>query len=133
MGGGRIVGDRQRLTQAVIQLAQNATQHTGEGDVIAIGSAIADGEARLWVRDSGPGIDEAEQERIFERFARTAAGRRRSEGAGLGLSIVRAIAEAHRGRVEVSSRPGAGATFAIVVPVDRPEPEQLEQPEVRTP
>ena len=130
VGGGRIVGDRQRLTQAVMQLAQNATQHTWEGDVIAMGSAVADGEARFWVRDSGPGIDEAERERIFERFARIAAGRRRSEGAGLGLSIVRAIAEAHRGRVEVSGRPAVGATFTIVVPVDRPEPEQ---PEVRTP
>ncbi len=73
------------------------------------------------MRDSGPGIPSRDQERIFERFARTSASRRRSEGAGLGLSIVRAIAESHDGRVELVSRPGAGATFTIVIPLRGPE------------
>ena len=58
---------------------------------------------------------------MFERFARAAASRRRSEGAGLGLAIVRAIAEAHGGRAELASMPGAGSTFTVVVPMDGPE------------
>jgi len=59
----------------------------------------------------------ADTERIFERFARAGGARRRSEGAGLGLSIVRAIAEAHGGRVELDTRPGAGATFTLMIPL----------------
>jgi len=113
---GRIVGDRQRLTQAVMNLAHNAVEHTGEGDAITLGTALSNGDARLWVRDEGPGVSATDQGRIFERFARSSDGRRSSEGAGLGLAIVRAIAEAHGGRVELRSRPGAGATFTVVVP-----------------
>jgi two-component system, OmpR family, sensor kinase len=114
---GRIVADRQRLTQAVMQLAENAVRQTARDDAIAIGAAIVDGMARLWVRDSGPGIPHEEQQALFDRF-RT-AGRR--DGLGLGLSIVKAIAEAHSGHVELRSRPGAGATFTLVVPTDQPE------------
>jgi signal transduction histidine kinase len=113
-----MVGDRQRLTQAVMGLAQNAVQHTRDGDTIWIGTAVERGEAKFWVRDDGPGVAPDDQERIFERFARASASRRRSEGAGLGLAIVRAIAEAHGGRVGLSSRPGAGATFTVVVPLN---------------
>ncbi|MBA2529003.1 MAG: HAMP domain-containing histidine kinase [Euzebyales bacterium] len=120
----RIVADRQRLTQAIVQLAQNATQHTQQGDTVAIGSAAANGEARLWVRDNGSGVSAEDRDRIFERFSRAAASRRRSEGAGLGLSIVRAIASAHRGRVELDSRPGEGATFTVVVPIDPERPQE---------
>jgi two-component system, OmpR family, sensor kinase len=115
VGRGVLVADRQRLTQAVVQLASNAVQHTGEGDEIVLGSRVEAGEARFWVRDTGPGVPEEDRERIFERFVH---GRTRTEtgGTGLGLSIVRAIAEGHRGRVELASRPGAGATFTVVVP-----------------
>jgi two-component system, OmpR family, sensor kinase len=118
VGRGLIVADRQRLTQAIMQLAQNATEHTTPGAEIALGSAVVDGHASLWVRDTGPGIPPEEQDRIFQRFART--GRRGSAGAGLGLAIVRAIAEAHQGRVELTSNPGLGATFTVVIPVDQP-------------
>lgn len=120
-GTGRIVADRQRLTQAIMNLAQNATQHTTENDIIALGSVLSHGEARFWVRDTGVGIPYIDQQRIFERFARAADSRRRSEGAGLGLAIVRAIAIAHGGRVDLLSRLGGGSTFTIVIP---PEPPQ---------
>jgi signal transduction histidine kinase len=118
-GGGEIEADPQRLTEAVLNLAQNAVEHTGEGDLIELGARLADNHARLWVRDSGPGIDPAARERIFERFGRgeNAAGRR--EGSGLGLAITRAIAEAHGGGVELDSRPGHGATFTLSIPVRR--------------
>jgi signal transduction histidine kinase len=125
-GRGVIVADRQRLTQAVLQLAQNAVQHGPEGEPIGIGSTVAGGEASFWVHDAGPAIPASEQIAIFDRFRR-GASRHRSEGAGLGLAIVKAIAEAHHGRVWLDSRPGAGTTFRIVVPVDPPH-EQREKP-----
>jgi signal transduction histidine kinase len=121
-GHGEILADRQRLTQAIVQLAENAAKHTENGDPVTIGTLVADGEVRLWVRDSGPGIPLHEQHEIFERFAR-GSGVRRSDGAGLGLSIVQAIARAHGGRVELRSRPGAGATFTLVIPVGGPRGE----------
>jgi len=120
-----IRADRQRLTQAVMNLAQNAVQHTVEGEAIEIGVETVGSWARLWVTDTGPGVPAADTERIFERFARAAGARRRSEGAGLGLSIVRAIAEAHGGRAKLDSRPGAGATFSLLIPlrpIDAPRP-----------
>ena len=117
----RLRADRQRLTQAVMGLAQNAVQHTSDGDAVWIGTDV-DGEfASLWVRDSGPGVSPEDQTRVFERFARASASRRRSEGAGLGLAIVRAIAEAHGGHAELASEPGEGARFTVVVPLEGPE------------
>jgi two-component system OmpR family sensor kinase len=124
-GQGVIVADRQRLTQAIMQLAQNAAEHTTDRARIELGSDIVNGRARLWVHDSGPGIPPEDRERIFHRFARMGDGTRGSAGAGLGLSIVRAIAEAHHGMVEVRSRPGEGATFIVVIPVDQPEPDRV--------
>ena len=119
-GRGVIVADRQRVTQAMIQLAQNATQHTKEGDEIALGSSVRDGHARLWVRDAGSGIASEDQRVIFDRFSRGARGRG-EDGAGLGLSIVTAIADAHHGSVEVESSEGRGSRFTLVLPVDQPE------------
>jgi signal transduction histidine kinase len=113
---GAIVGDRERLSQALIQLLQNAVDHTDPGQEVSLGSRIRDGRAEFWVRDAGPGIPPDMRERIFDRFTRVAS--RRSDGAGLGLSIVRAIAEGHGGRARVHSEVGAGATFTIEVPVD---------------
>jgi signal transduction histidine kinase len=122
-GQGVIVGDRQRLTQAMMQLAENAARYADGDGPIAIGSLVSGGEARLWVRDRGPGIPVQEREAIFERFRR-GEGTERSDGAGLGLAIVKTIAEAHHGRVELETGPG-GSVFTIVVPVDQPT-EALE-------
>ncbi|MCW2614055.1 MAG: integral rane sensor signal transduction histidine kinase [Frankiales bacterium] len=108
-------GDRHRLTQALLQLADNAVRSTAPGATIAVGSSATDGEVRLWVRDDGPGVAERDRGRIFERFGRAQTGRG-TEGSGLGLSIVCAIAEAHRGHVELASEPGHGATFTLVLP-----------------
>lgn len=114
---GQMMGDRQRITQAVMNLAQNATQHTQPGNTIAIGSVMQNGEARFWVRDTGEGIAPEDQTRVFQRFARGKYSRRRSEGAGLGLAIVSAIAIAHGGRVELSSQLGVGSTFTLAIPL----------------
>ncbi|MGY2085071.1 ATP-binding protein [Blastococcus sp. SYSU DS0539] len=113
--------DPQRLTQAVVALADNAVQHTGPGDRIVLGTRLSGDQLLVWVDDTGPGIPLADQQRVFERFARGGSGARRSEGAGLGLSIVQAIAAAHGGSVELHSRPGEGATFTLLLPA-RPAP-----------
>lgn len=118
IGKGKIVADRQRLTQAVMNLAQNATQHTTNKDTISLGSVISGNKCSFWVRDTGAGIGEADQQRIFQRFARAANSRRRSEGAGLGLAIVEAIAQTHGGQVTVASELGKGATFTIILPLE---------------
>ena len=111
-----VLADRQRLTQALTQLAQNAVQFTGDGDRIELSVRRSGGQALLAVADTGIGIEPADRRRIFERFARTDAGRRRADGAGLGLAIVAAIAQAHRGSVAVDSVPGVGSTFTLVLP-----------------
>jgi two-component system OmpR family sensor kinase len=116
-GSGWIVADRQRLTQAVMQLAENAVRYGRPGAPLWLGSAVDAGQAHLWVRDHGPGIAEADRRRIFERFARGAAAAAQPDGAGLGLAIVQAIAEAHQGRVELATFEGRGARFTVVLPV----------------
>jgi signal transduction histidine kinase len=109
--------DPQRITQAMVQLAQNAVQHTAPGQSIRIGSRVTGVSIELYVADSGPGVQPQDAEVIFERFRRGTSRRgTRGSGAGLGLSIVRAIAEGHRGgRVGLRQTPGGGATFVIVL------------------
>ena len=76
---------------------------------------------RFWVEDHGPGIAPADQRRIFEPFYRCGSElRRESQGIGIGLSIVRHVAEAHGGRVSVESTVGKGSRFTIVLPAQRP-------------
>lgn len=112
--------DPQRVTQAILQLCDNAVGHTAPGDRIAVGSAEVDGTLRLWVRDTGPGVPTEDRERIFERFARgseTGSGDR--PGLGLGLAIVSAIASAHGGTVGVEDATPPGARFTITLPAPR--------------
>jgi signal transduction histidine kinase len=119
VGHGVVIADRQRLTQLMMQLAQNAVQHTSEGDRIEIGSGLTGADVVLWVQDFGEGIAPSDIEHIFDRFAR-GTHRLAAEGAGLGLSIVRAIAEAHHGRAEVESELGRGSRFTVTFPADQP-------------
>ncbi|HEX2129505.1 MAG TPA: HAMP domain-containing sensor histidine kinase [Solirubrobacterales bacterium] len=117
-----VVADRQRLTQALMNLAQNAVAHTEPGDEIAFGAAVNGERASVWVRDTGTGIPPSEQRRIFSRFSRGSHSRDRYEGTGIGLAIVRAIAEAHGGRVRVTSRLGEGARFELLLPIEQDQP-----------
>jgi signal transduction histidine kinase len=113
--------DEQRITQALLQLAQNAVKHTVEGDEIGIGARLVGDSLELWVRDTGPGVPDADKDRIFHRFAR-AAVQPEDDGFGLGLSIVNAIARAHGGSVAVRDADGGGARFSIILPLTRKEP-----------
>ncbi len=121
---GEALLDRERITQAWLQLAANAVKFSPPGSVVALGSEISDGEVRLRMRDQGRGIAEEDIQRIFDRFERTDTS---TPGSGLGLPIVDAIARAHSGTVEVESEVGAGTTFTIVLPhtaVDGPSREE---------
>jgi signal transduction histidine kinase len=130
IASGNIIGDRQRLTQAVMNLAENATQYTSTTDTIALGAELNRHQLRLWVCDTGMGIAPEDQPRIFERFARGSKSFRRSEGSGLGLSIVRAIAQSHGGWVELLSTPNQGSTFTLVLPVEPPQEKLINQSKV---
>jgi signal transduction histidine kinase len=122
-GRGIIVADGQRLTQAVVQLAQNAVEHTGEGAEIGLGSDVSPAGARFWVRDTGSGVAAEDRERIFDRFER--GSNETGEGSGLGLAIVTAIARAHGGRADLARSASVGAIFSITVPTDQPAREGL--------
>jgi two-component system, OmpR family, sensor kinase len=113
---GTFFADRHRLTEAVMNLAHNAVQHTDGDDTIAIGANLNEDVARIWVRDTGAGISMPDQEIIFNRFTRGTDAHRRYAGGGLGLALVKAVAEAHGGHVVLESRLGEGSTFTIVVP-----------------
>lgn len=107
--------DPHRITQAVVALADNATRFTGPGDRIALGTEAVGDRLLVRVADSGPGVAPEDHRRVFRRFAR-GADAPRSDGAGLGLSIVEAIATTHGGRVHLESAPGHGATFTLDLP-----------------
>ena len=111
--------DEQRITQALLELAQNAVKHTRDGDEIGLGALVDDDRGlRLWVRDNGPGVADEAKSRIFERFARDEVDEH-DDGFGLGLSIVAAIARAHGGSAVVDDAPGGGALFILVIPQTR--------------
>ena len=122
---GSLQADPDRLAQALRNLARNAIEHTDEHDglVRLDVTRLTPDRIRFVVLDDGPGIPKDERERVFERFHRTDSGRTRtsSAGAGLGLAIVRAIAEAHRGTVRVKgTQNGRGAVIELVLPGFRP-------------
>jgi two-component system OmpR family sensor kinase len=107
-----VLADEQRLRHALDALVENALNATEEGGRATIDARVRGGRAVLEVSDTGTGIAAADLERIFERFARGADAETR-RGTGLGLPIVKAIAEAHGGAVAVDSTPGSGTTFTV--------------------
>ena len=114
-----VLADRDRLAVAFDALIENAVQHTREQDTIEVGVRRRDGTAVVSFRDTGTGIPTEDLDRIFDRFARADPGRSRHTGGfGLGLSIVRAIVEAHLGTVHVTSQVDMGTTFEIDLPLE---------------
>jgi two-component system, OmpR family, sensor kinase len=112
-------GDRDRLKQVLINLAANAIQYTPHGGDVFLSLEKISEQARIIVRDTGPGIPAEDLPHIFERFYRAEKSRTRGKttGFGLGLSIAHWIIEQHGGRIEVESKEGRGTTFAIWLPV----------------
>jgi heavy metal sensor kinase len=109
--------DQDLLLQLLLNLLDNALKYTTEGGRVTAGWETDGASARVWVEDTGIGIDPSEQPRIFDRFYRVDKTRSRAAGgSGLGLSISRWIAEAHKGGVSVESSPGRGARFTVTLP-----------------
>ncbi|MBD2872690.1 sensor histidine kinase [Paenibacillus arenilitoris] len=108
-----------KLKQVVLNLFLNAVQHTdADSGIIRLTLGVSDGNAELTVSDNGSGIGEEHLPHLFERFYRSESSRtRKSGGAGLGLAITKAIVEAHRGGIDVESKPGDGTTFRIRLPL----------------
>jgi two-component system phosphate regulon sensor histidine kinase PhoR len=114
-------GDHGALVQVLLNLLTNAWKH-GQGPIALRAAPAGAREVVLEVADRGAGIPAGEQRRIFDKFERgSAAVRSGTPGSGLGLAIVQAFVKAHRGRVELDSKPGAGATFRVFLPMDRSE------------
>jgi signal transduction histidine kinase len=113
-----ILADGERLERALLNLLSNAYKYGRDDGRIELKLEVLGGNARFEVIDDGPGIPEAEQGHIFERFYRPELeATQRNEGSGLGLPIARALVELHGGRIGVQSTPGAGATFWIELPL----------------
>jgi len=113
-----VLGDRDRLRQLIDNLFANVRAHTPPETPVHVGLHRRDGSVELTVADSGPGLDDEQAARVFERFYRTDSSRTRSSGGvGLGLSIVSAVAEAHGGRASVRPTEGGGATFVVSLPL----------------
>ena len=114
-----VYGDRRRLEQALLNLLSNAQKFSPPGATIVLAMAV-DGDDIIWsVEDRGPGIAPEARERLFERFFTAASDSGRS-GAGLGLPIALAIAEAHGGTIDIETEPGRGSRFALRVPAHGP-------------
>jgi two-component system OmpR family sensor kinase len=122
--GVEIIGDEQRIRQAVGNLLANIRAHTPRGTQTVVTVQMRAGMAMIEVADDGPGMPPEVMGRVFERFFRVDPSRSRaSGGSGLGLSIVAAIADAHGGRVEAESPEGGGAVFRILLPAEPPAEE----------
>ena len=111
------MGDALRLKQAIINLVDNAIKYNRPGGTIKLSVRTDDAQVVIQVQDSGIGISQADQQRIFDRFYRVDKSRSRAQGgSGLGLSIVKKIVEDHDGSIIVESEPDSGSTFTIVLP-----------------
>ena len=112
-------GDRDRLKQVLLNLMGNAIQYTPPGGEVFLSMAKVGEQARIIIRDTGPGIPAEDLPHIFDRFYRAEKSRTRGKttGFGLGLSIAHWIVEHHGGRIEVESKEGKGTTFAIWLPL----------------
>ncbi|OQX63465.1 MAG: hypothetical protein B6I38_05775 [Anaerolineaceae bacterium 4572_5.1] len=129
----QVDGDRDRLKQVLLNLVANAIQYTPADGEVSLSLAKIDEQARLVIRDTGPGIPEEDLPHIFERFYRAEKSRTRSKssGFGLGLSIAYWIITKHGGKIEVDSKDGQGTTFSIWLPLFDDGNQEISQLGIR--
>ena len=113
-----VKGDRERLAQVIANLLGNAVKYSPGGGLVSVEGEIADGMARVHVRDGGIGVPDEHQSRIFTKFFRGSARESGIAGTGLGLAVSREIIEAHGGRINFTSEAGAGSHFWFELPLD---------------
>ena len=112
--------DGRALQQALVNLIDNAVKHSPKGETVTVAISATAGAIDWSVSDHGPGIPEAEREKIFERFYRLGSElRRETQGVGIGLSVVKHIVEAHGGNILVESNMGSGSRFTIRLPMKK--------------
>jgi signal transduction histidine kinase len=109
-------GDERRIRQVIFNLLSNAVKFTPAGGAVDVSAAQVNGEVRVLVADTGPGLDPEDHERIFEEFQQTEAGVEQREGTGLGLALSKRLVELHGGRIWVDSELGKGSTFVFTLP-----------------
>jgi signal transduction histidine kinase len=114
-----VAADRELLSLALWNLVDNAVKYSPAGARVHVSVDRSSSEVRLAVRDEGPGIAAADRPRLFEQFVRGANAAATAPGSGLGLALVHRVVHAHAGRIELSSAPGAGSVFTIVLPLER--------------
>jgi len=112
-----IEADGRKLKQVILNLLTNAVKFTPAGGRVVAGASARDGEIVISVKDTGVGVDVADQERIFGEFEQTQNGKAAEEGTGLGLTLCRKLVELHGGRIWVESESGAGSTFIFTLPI----------------
>jgi signal transduction histidine kinase len=123
-GVPEIQGDKDALEQALLNLLHNAVKYSGKSRDVELRLLLQDGEAAIEVEDHGMGIGPEEKEKICDKYYRSGAAiDNRISGAGLGLSIVNHIVQAHGGRLEIESAVGNGSTFSIILPTGQAEKE----------
>jgi signal transduction histidine kinase len=115
-GPVRVPADRALLGQVLQNLISNAVKFTPRNGALVTSVRAVEEGGRMSVADSGPGIPDAEKERVFERFHRSDPKAKGSQGTGLGLAIAHGIVAGHGGRIWVEDRPGGGSEFAILLP-----------------
>ncbi len=115
-----VIGDGQRIHQALINLIGNAVKYCRPGDRVTVTAAVDEDEITLGVVDTGPGIPVKIQDRLFDKFYRAAQTEDAVEGTGLGLAITREVVESHGGRIWVESDEGQGAAFYLTLPRANP-------------
>jgi signal transduction histidine kinase len=116
-GGPDIVtGDERRIRQVIFNLLSNAVKFAPAGGLVDVSATQANGEVKVSVADTGPGIAAEDLDRIFEEFQQTEAGARQQEGTGLGLALSKRFVEMHGGRIWCNSEVGEGSTFVFTLP-----------------
>jgi signal transduction histidine kinase len=114
----QVMGDFMHLGRLVFNLVDNAIKYAPAHGMVTVSLEQSGADAALSVKDTGVGIAADEQQKVFQRFYRSAEARSGQQGgSGLGLSIVKSIAEAHGGRITLESEPGKGTTFTVFLPV----------------
>ena len=111
-----VAGDERRIRQVIFNLLSNAVKFTPAGGTVDVRATQVNGEVRVSVTDTGPGIAEIDRERIFEEFQQTEAGLEQREGTGLGLALSKRLIELHGGRIWVDSELDKGSTFVFTLP-----------------